>query len=102
MSVLHLDKNNFGEAILSEKPILIDFYADWCGPCRMLGPIIEDIAAEREDLSVAKINVDAEPELAAHFGVVSIPTLVLLQDGKEVRRASGSRPKAGVLKLIDG
>ena len=102
MSVLHLNKNNFGEAMLADKPILLDFYADWCGPCRALGPVLESLASERDDFMIGKINVDSDPELAAHFGVVSIPTLVLMQEGKEVRRASGSRPKAGVLKLVEG
>ena len=101
MAVMELNKNNFDLVKQSEKKVLLDFYADWCGPCRMLSPIVDEVAEEREDLFVGKINVDHEPELASRFGVLSIPTLVVLKDGQELRRAAGSRPKAKVLELLD-
>ena len=82
MNALKLNKDNFDSAIKSEKPVLIDFYADWCGPCRLVLPIVEEIAGERDDIVVAKINVDDEPELAERFGVFSIPTLVVMKNGE--------------------
>ena len=100
MSVLKIDKNNF-DAICNEgKTVLIDFYADWCGPCRMMAPVVEEIAAENADVIVGKINVDDEPELAQKFGVMSIPTLVVLRDGKESARSTGARPKAQVQAML--
>ena len=84
MSVLHINQKNFEMIKNSEKPVLLDFYADWCGPCRMVAPLIEEIAAERSDIVVAKVNVDDEQELAGRFGVFSIPTLVVMKDGKVV------------------
>lgn len=100
MSVLHLNKDEFEQIKKSDKTVLIDFYAEWCGPCRMVGPIIEEIAAEREDIVVAKINVDEQPELAQQFNVYSIPTLVVMRDGKIVRQETGARPKAQILAML--
>ena len=101
MSVLALNKNNFDLAKNSEKPVLIDFYADWCGPCRMVSPIIDEIAEEYDEYLVAKVNVDRESELAGQFGVLSIPTLVVMRGGEVVKRVSGARPKAQILALLD-
>lgn len=101
MSLLHINKDNFESLKNSDKPLLIDFYAEWCGPCRMVAPIIEEIANERDDVLVGKINVDEEGELAAAFGVYSIPTLVVLKDGKIVNQATGARPKAAILAMLE-
>ena len=100
MKVFKLTKDKYAEVLASGKPILLDFYADWCGPCRMVSPIVDEIAEEREDLVVAKINVDEEQELASAFRVMSIPTLVVLKDGHEHKRATGARPKAAILSLL--
>ena len=102
MSVVHINKGNFNQVVLqSEKTVLLDFWAPWCGPCQMVGPILEEVAQEREDVLVCKVNVDEEPELAAQFGVSSIPLLVVMEDGKIVNQAVGARPKAGILDLLD-
>ena len=101
MSAIHVNKNNFNQEVLnSDKPVLLDFWASWCGPCRMVAPVLEEIAAERSDIKVGKINVDQEPELAAQFGVVSIPTLVVMKDGRIVNQAVGARPKAQLLAML--
>ena len=101
MSVIHVNKNNFQEEVMqSDKPVLVDFWAPWCGPCRMVSPIVDEIAAERTDIKVGKINVDEEPELAAEFNVMSIPTLVVMKDGKITYLAMGARPKAAILALL--
>ena len=102
MSALVINKNNFQSVKESEKPVLLDFYAAWCGPCRMVSPLVDEIAEEREDIVVGKINVDEEPELAQAFGVVSIPTLVVLKSGSEVKRQLGARPKAQILEMLEG
>ena len=102
MSVVIANKNNFNELRAGDKPVLVDFYADWCGPCRMVAPIVAEIAEENPDIVVAKVNVDDQPELASEFGVFSIPTLVVLKDGKVVNQASGARPKAQILALLNG
>ena len=102
MSVLKVNKENFESVKNSEKTVLLDFYADWCGPCRMVSPIIDEIAEERSDLVVGKINVDDSPELAAEFGVSSIPTLVILKGGRIAHQSSGARPKAQILALLEG
>ena len=101
MSVLTITKNNFQEEVIrSEKPVLLDFWASWCGPCRMVSPIVDEIAAERGDIKVCKINVDEQPELAAQFGVMSIPTLVVMKEGKIVNQAVGARPKNVILSML--
>ncbi|MGI5978099.1 MAG: thioredoxin [Oscillospiraceae bacterium] len=103
MSVTTLTKENFEtEVVQAGKPVLVDFWASWCGPCRMLSPIIDEIAEERSDIKVGKINVDEQPELANSFGVMSIPTLLLMKEGKVVSQAVGARPKEAVLSMIDG
>ena len=101
MAVIHVNKDNFEQIKNGDKPVLIDFYADWCGPCRMVAPIVEEIAAENDDIVVAKVNVDDQPELASEFGVFSIPTLVVLKDGKVAARSTGARPKAQIQAMLD-
>lgn len=101
MSAININKNNFqAEVMQSDKPVLLDFWAPWCAPCRMVVPIIEEIADERSDIKVGKINVDEQPELAAQFSVMSIPTLVVIKDGKTVNRATGAMPKNAILELL--
>ena len=100
--VVYANKDNFAELRASAKPVLVDFYADWCGPCRMVGPIVEEIANENPDIVVAKVNVDNNPELASEFGVFSIPTMVVLKDGKVAAKSAGARPKAQILQLVNG
>ena len=102
MSIIKVNKANFDQIKNSDKPVLLDFYAEWCGPCRMLSPVIDKIAEEREDIVVGKINVDENPELSSEFGIVSIPTLVVLKNGEIVNRSSGSRPKAQILAMLEG
>ena len=101
MSVINITKENFNTEVLgSDKPVLIDFWASWCGPCRMVSPIVDEIAQERTDIKVGKVNVDEQTELAAQFGVMSIPTLVVMKDGKVVNRSVGARPKRDILSLL--
>lgn len=101
MAVMTLTSENFEQEVLrSAQPVLVDFWAPWCGPCRMVGPILEDIAQERNDIKVGKVNVDEQPELAGQFGVTSIPTLVVLKDGRIVNQATGARPKSQILALL--
>ena len=102
MSVLKLNKNNFDEVKNSEKKVLIDFYADWCGPCRMVSPIVDQIAEENDEYLVAKVNVDEEGELASEFGVSSIPMLVVMQNGAIVAQSVGARPKEQILAMLKG
>ena len=103
MAVIRLTKENFqAEVMQADKPVLIDFYADWCGPCQMVSPIVDEIAGERSDIKVCKVNVDDEPGLAAQFGVSSIPTLIFSKNGALTGRTVGFRPKAELLELIDG
>lgn len=101
MSAITVTKENFEQVKNSEKTVLLDFYADWCGPCRMVSPIVEEIANENPQYLVGKINVDAEPELAAEFGVASIPTLIVIKNGKIVNQSTGARPKAQILSLLE-
>lgn len=101
MSALKITKSNFNEEVLnSDKPVLIDFWASWCGPCRMVGPIIDEIAKENSDIKVCKVNVDEEPELASEFHIMSIPTLVVMKDGQVMRQSMGAKPKAQILDLL--
>ncbi len=100
MSVISVNKNNFDEIRNSDKPVLLDFYADWCGPCRMVSPIVDEIAQENPQYLVGKINVDEEPELAQAFGVMSIPMLAVIKDGKLVNQAVGARPKDSILDML--
>ncbi|MBE6824708.1 MAG: thioredoxin [Ruminococcaceae bacterium] len=101
MSVLKVTKDNFFEVKNSDKTVLLDFYADWCGPCRMVSPIVDEIAEENPQFLVGKINVDEEQELAAAFGVMSIPTLVVLKNGEVVTKSMGAKPKAQILSMLD-
>ncbi len=101
MSVLNIDNTNFeAEVLNSPKKVLVDFWASWCGPCRMVGPIVEEIANERPDIKVCKINVDEQPELAAKFGIMSIPTLMVFENGKVVNQSAGARPKDAILSML--
>ena len=101
MAVIEITKENFETEVLhSAQPVLLDFWAAWCGPCRMLSPIVDEVAEERSDVKVGKVNVDEQTELAERFGVMSIPTLLVFEQGKLVRQAVGARPKAGVLELL--
>lgn len=101
MSAINVNKNNFNQEVLnSDKPVLMDFWASWCGPCRMVAPILEEIAEERGDVKVVKINVDEEQELAMQFRIASIPTLMVVKDGKIVNQAVGARPKQAILEML--
>lgn len=101
MAVLRITEHNFDQEVsLSDRPVLLDFWAPWCGPCRMVSPVVDEIAAEREDIKVCKINVDEEQELAGQFGVMSIPTLMVVKDGQVVSQSAGARPKAQILAML--
>ena len=101
MSAININKNNFQNEVLnSDKKVLLDFWAPWCGPCRMVVPIVEEIADERPDIKVGKINVDEEVELASQFGIMSIPTLVVIEKGKIVNQAMGARPNEAILGML--
>ncbi len=101
MSAMKITKDNFHQEVLnSEKPVLLDFWAPWCGPCRMVGPVLEEIAAQRSDIKVGKVNVDEEMELAAQFCVMSIPMLVVMKNGKIVNKSVGARPKDQILAML--
>lgn len=103
MSVLHITKENFeNEVLKSDRPVLLDFWASWCGPCRMVSPIIDEIAEETTDKKVGKINVDEQPELAQAFGVMSIPTLVVMKDGEVVGQSVGVKSKEAILHMLNG
>ena len=101
MSAININKNNFQSEVLnSEKKVLLDFWAPWCGPCRMVVPIVEEIADERPDIKVGKVNVDEEAELASRFGIMSIPTLVVIENGKIVNQTMGAKPKDEILAML--
>ena len=102
MAIVHVTKDNFDEVVLkSDKKVLVDFWATWCGPCKMLAPVLEEIDAEREDLLIAKIDIDEEMDLATKFKITTIPTLALVKDGQIIATSVGYRPKADVLKFAD-
>jgi len=102
MSAIHINNQNFKNEVLhSDKPVLLDFWAPWCGPCRMVLPIVEEIANERQDIKVGKINVDDERDLSLQFGIQSIPTLIVMKDGKIANQAVGAMPKESILALLD-
>ncbi len=101
MNAVNINKNNFSEEVIhSDRPVLLDFWAPWCGPCRMVGPIVDEIAQERADIKVGKVNVDEQPELARQFSVSSIPTLVVVKDGRVMNQAIGARPKSQIMALL--
>ena len=100
MAIVNITKDNFDELASGSKPVLLDFWATWCGPCKMIAPIVEQIAQERDDIVVGKVNVDELMELAVKFGIVSIPTQVVLKDGMVANQAVGYRPKEDILKLL--
>ena len=101
MSVLKITNQNFHDEVLkSDKPVLLDFWATWCGPCKMLAPILDEVAEDRPDIKVCKIDVDEQPELASRYGIMSIPTLMVVKDGKIVSQSTGARPKAQILNML--
>ena len=101
MKVIHVTAENYTQEVLNaQQKVLLDFWAPWCGPCRMLGPVLEEVAAERPDIKVCKINVDEEMALARQFRVMSIPTLVVMENGHEVNKAIGAHPKAQILAML--
>ena len=101
MAAININPNNFhSEVINSEQKVLLDFWAPWCGPCRMVLPLVEEISRDRPDIKVGKINVDENPELAAQFGVMSIPTLMVMEHGQIIKQAKGARPKKAILEML--
>ena len=101
MKVLHINKDNFHKEVLnSDKPVLLDFFASWCGPCRMVGPILDEIAEEREDIKVCKVNIDEQPELASRFRIMSVPTLMVLKGGQIMDQSIGAKPKHQILAMV--
>ena len=101
MKVLHINKDNFHKEVLnSDKPVLLDFFASWCGPCRMVGPILDEIAEEREDIKVCKVDIDEQPELASRYRVMSVPTLMVLKEGRIVEQSVGAKPKHQILAMV--
>ena len=101
MKVLHINKDNFHKEVLnSDKPVLLDFFASWCGPCKMVGPILDEIAEEREDIKVCKVDIDEQPELASRYRIMSVPTLMVLKDGNIVDQSIGAKPKHQILAMV--
>ncbi|MBR2421612.1 MAG: thioredoxin [Oscillospiraceae bacterium] len=101
MKVLHVNKDNFHKEVLnSEKPVLLDFFASWCGPCRMVGPILDEIAREREDIKVCKVDIDEQPELASRYRIMSVPTLMVLKNGNIVDQSIGAKPKHQIMAMV--
>lgn len=101
MKVLHVNKDNFHKEVLnSDKPVLLDFFASWCGPCKMVGPILDEIAKEREDIKVCKVDIDEQPELASRYRIMSVPTLMVLKEGRIVEQSIGARPKHQILAMV--
>lgn len=101
MTAININRENFQQEVLNaDKPVLLDFWASWCGPCRMVAPIVEDIAQERADIKVGKINIDEQPELASSFGIMSIPTLMVVREGKVVAQSVGAKPKRQILEML--
>ena len=101
MSVINISQADFSSEVLNaDRPVLLDFWAPWCGPCRMVGPVMEEIAAERPNIKVGKINIDEQPELARQFRVMSIPTLVVMKNGEVVNRSVGAKPKEQILTML--
>ena len=101
MKVLHVNKDNFHKEVLnSEKPVLLDFFASWCGPCRMVGPILDEIAEEREDIKVCKVDIDEQPELASRYRIMSVPTLMVLKNGNIMEQSIGAKPKHQILAMV--
>lgn len=101
MAITNVNTSNFNQEVLhAGKPVLVDFYADWCGPCRMMSPIVDEIAAERQDVKVCKVNIDEQPALAQQYGVMSIPTMIVFQSGQPVAQHVGAQPKSGVLAML--
>ena len=102
MSAIQINKENFQEIVVNaDKKVLLDFWAPWCGPCRMVLPVVEEIAEEREDIVVGKVNVDEQPELANQFGVMTIPTLIVFEKGQEIQRSVGAKNKKAILNMVD-
>ena len=101
MKAVHINKDNFHKEVLnSEKPVILDFFASWCGPCRMVGPILDEIAEEREDIKVCKVDIDEQPELASRYRIMSVPTLMVLKGGRIVEQSVGAKPKHQILAMV--
>ena len=101
MKALHINKDNFHKEVLnSDRPVLLDFFASWCGPCRMVGPILDEIADEREDIKVCKVDIDEQPELASRYRIMSVPTIMVLKDGQVVEQSIGAKPKHQILAMV--
>ena len=101
MKALHINKDNFHKEVLdSDRPVLLDFFASWCGPCRMVGPILDEIAEEREDIKVCKVDIDEQPELASRYRIMSVPTLMVLKNGQITEQSIGVKPKHQILAMV--